>query len=575
MPRKDAPSVGDFIPKPGMATMTFSTLTRFGDNIWIWISDLAHMQGTASLEAIQKELKALPVESTKHFLQLLMLHSQFRTYIQLTDASTQRMEAALVYPEDIEAVEKCPVILASHLARPRNETSFTTDRVYPPKEHGTVGLVLSAQKEDGVGEWVPYNISDLPKAAQERQKLLDSRLEELEAQSVHTAKLWLPVISFFNSDTEVKDMIQRLAQDYYQHHQLLQAKNNFPSAINPFENGIGFASTCAAMQLFTYATQNAIAGATRWKKPKDHRPHFVHNGNIIEYGEGDVVITDKIATSLWEQVKQQNYTVVDMATFAISLCARSLEPDHSAWVYASEFIKSRGLAKMKKAVTDTIDREAGHQQKNQKEAQQSIFHLEKLWMTINQEINEQEYNPKTKKRNRRKFTYKGRFIVVKGVLTQKDLGTTDSETSMEVAWHIAPGDWLAPFLQYPNRQIANLSDRVLRYNPRTQKWEKSFGYYFFFNGHMNSKGRGCTFNRYIEPLLKECSLDGEIERERPQRTRDRFEKAMDKLVEDRLINEWYYTDHKNGYIPSKRSWIDEWLGLKVTIEIAPEKDLLP
>jgi hypothetical protein len=552
---------------------SWSTLLRIEDkdDIWIWGSMFARIQGLTAesvAELTQAGFKPLPGDPSKYEQQCLILHSQFRPFKLTIDEQDPEGGFYLAYPKDIEAIEKYPVLLTSSLTRAKDETLFRSNRIYPPKEHGTSGVVMNTEG------WYYYKISDLPIAAQESQKRLSQKLEELEAKDKFVVLAEYEPVHLFNRDVEVQKMIQQLAQDYYKHHELLQTKGNLPHAINPFDNGMALASTSSVMQLFTYATQNAIAGATRWKRPKDHRPHFSHNGNIIEYGESDTVITDEAATSLWEQVKQQNYTVVDMATFAISLCARSLEPDHSAWVYASEFIKSRGLAKMKKAITDTLDREAGHQQKNQREAQQSIFHLEKLWMTINQDIDEQEYNPKTKKRKRHKFTYKGRFIVVKGVLTQKDLGTTDSNTSMEVAWHIAPGDWLAPFLQYPNRQIANLSDRILKYDPYRQKWEKSLGYYFFFNGHMNSKGRGCTFNRYIEPLLKECSLDGEIERNRPQRTRDRFEKAMNKLVDDRLINGWYYTDHKNGYIPSKRSWIDEWLGLKVAIDIAPEKDLL-
>lgn len=531
------------------------------EGVWLWIDCTIYNFATfnyveGSIDPPPSELTIPPEVDPEYFAILISvtLRSQMRFCVRSKGKT-------LIYDSDLQVIEACPVILASTLSYPENVLKIERRSPYPPLEHGTAATVFKQA----------YHITDLPKEAQGRQKQISKMLEALPTQPIETPDGF----AYPTCPKELTNMIQQLAQDYYQHHQSLQAKNNLPRAINPFESGIALASTSSVMQLLTYATQNAIAGATRWKKDKDHRPHFSHNGHIIEYGETDTVITDEAATSLWEQVKQQNFTVVDMATFAISLCARSLEPDHSAWVYAEKFIESRGLAKMKKAVTDTVDREAGHQQKNQKDAQQSIFHLEKLWMTINQDIDEPEYNPKTKKRKKRKFTYKGRFIVIKGVLTQKDLGTTDSETSMEVAWHIAPGDWLAPFLEYPNRQIANLSDRILRYDPYRQKWEKSFGYYFFFNGHMNSKGRGCTFNRFIEPLLKECSLDGEIERGRPQRTRDRFEKAMNKLVEDRLINEWHYTDHKNGYIPSKRSWIDEWLGLKVAIEIAPEKDLLP
>jgi hypothetical protein len=542
-----------------------STFVRIGtSDIYAYNSILSTLQsGIQGPEILkQAELQEVPNSDT---LKGLMFHSQFRQIFVHIGSTPDQRDKALAYPHDIEAIEKCPVLLAF---QSKDEVQDSM-RICPPAEHGTIGIVYSGETT------YVYNISELPQDVQDRQKQLGQMLDEADKQ--HDNLKVRDYLSFhmFNKDVEVRDMIQQLAQDYYQHHKSLQKKDNPPHAVNPFEGGNASASTCTIMQLFTYATQNAIAGGTRWKKPKDHRPHFAYNGNIIEYGESDMVITDEIATSLWEQVKQQNYTVVDMATFAISLCARSLEPDHSAWVYAEKFLESRGLQKSTKLVKENIKRTAGYRPENYKETEQSIFHLEKLWMTINQEIDEQEYNPKTKKRNRRKFTYKGRFIVVKGVLTQKDLGTTDSEMSKEVAWHIAPGDWLKPFLEYPNRQIANLSDRVLGYDPKNQKWEKGLGYYFFFNGHMNSKGSGCTFNRHVDLLLKTCSLDEDIERGRPQRTRDRFEKAMNKLVEDRLIDTWYYTDHRNGYIPAKRSWIDEWLELKVTIVIAPEKDLLP
>jgi hypothetical protein len=337
----------------------YSLLARIkGDiNMWLWYSGIADSQSRRSPEEIkQANLKKLPRKQGAWLQQILMLHSQFRALITPTNHTDG--EPTYAQSKDFEALEECPVILTSTIPHPffTHETQIETYRIYPPPTHGTASIVISKEK------WYYYSLELLPEEAQERQKQLGQRIEELEAS---TKDKFTQETHIFDKDVEVKAMIQQLAQDYYQYHESLQKKNNLPHAVNPFnDNGIAPTSTCSAMQLFTYATQNAIAGGTRWKHPKGHLPYFPYNGNIIEYrGDGEV-ITDEIANSLWEQVKQQNYTVIDMAAFAISLFARSQEPDHSAWVYASKFIESRGLTKQKKAVTDEITRDAGHQQKN-------------------------------------------------------------------------------------------------------------------------------------------------------------------------------------------------------------------
>lgn len=501
MRRKDNPSVGDFIPKPSMATMTFSTLTRFGDNIWIWVSDLAHMQGIASLEAIQKKLIPLPIESTKHFLQLLMLHSQFRTYIQITDASTQRLEAALVHPEDIEAVEKCPVILASHLARPSNETSFTTDRVYPPKEHGTVGLVLSAQKEDGVGEWVPYNIPDLPKAVQERQKQLSSKLEEVEAQSVHVAKLGLPVTSFFNSDTEVKAMIQQLAQDYYNHHlqHPPEGAQMRPPTIDPsLPSGDMYTSSCFPMMAVSTGIWSGASGGKKgWKKNRGQGPQYELSSKdgasytAMEYNTTtrETAIDDALAKELWEQIDQ--YRDHDVDAFAIALAYAAKTKGQSFWVFGDDIMDHRDkVPRMQRDAPDKEKRPAGQRQDRVLPYGQSFGRLSNTWINIKQVVDEPEYDKKNRRRKQRVFTHSGRLLMVEQVWYQKEFDPDTGETisGHAIGWKIRIGEWLQTYLEFPNEQIALLSKRILNYDPHNHPWEKRLGYYFFVHGHISNKG---------------------------------------------------------------------------------------
>jgi len=59
----------------------------------------------------------------------------------------------------------------------------------------------------------------------------------------------------------------------------------------------------------------------------------------------------------------------------------------------------------------------------------------------------------------------------------------------------------------------------------------------------------------------------EVDKRYPKRTRDRFEKAMDRLKNDGIISGWKYKDTKNikGY-----KWVNKWLNWKVEA-IAPKE----
>jgi len=89
-----------------------------------------------------------------------------------------------------------------------------------------------------------------------------------------------------------------------------------------------------------------------------------------------------------------------------------------------------------------------------------------------------------------------------------------------------------------------------------------------FHGHINTHGGGGTFNREIGKMLQEISLSAE--KDNPQRTKNRFEKAMNTLVADKIIQEWCYEAEVS--LPA-RGWLATWLEQKITVHIAPTKEV--
>src|SRR5262249_11085582 len=140
----------------------------------------------------------------------------------------------------------------------------------PPPTHGSVGIVVSPEK------WDYYNLEVLPEEAQERQKRLGERLEELEKIS---RDIFTRGIHIFDKDTEVKDMIQQLAQDYYQYHQTAARapkKRAIPHTPTLFDDGFADTPSCLPIQAVIASILNAKSLSIQWKNPNDHAPFFLY-----------------------------------------------------------------------------------------------------------------------------------------------------------------------------------------------------------------------------------------------------------------------------------------------------------
>lgn len=356
-------------------------------------------------------------------------------------------------------------------------------------------------------------------------------------------------------------------------------KRRIPYTPNRFENGFAETSSCFTVQAVVACIQDAQSFCDLWKHPNDHAPYFYYekgndkmkNTALIEYmtGEKNEVFDDKTTSSLWRQV--QHFTERD-ADIILAIFAHLIHPapDGTAWFIASQFLDYRELTpRMQSDTPGGRKRRAGHRQEKIREVGESIGRLENIWLTLSQWIDEKSNSKK--KRKRTQYTHKGRLLMIEEALTQRELSEwdEDGDPGLEIAWRIRPGSWLRIFLEDPNRQVATLCQKSLQYHLTKELWEKRLSRYFMFHGHINTRGSGGVFNREIGKLLQELSL--EVNQRDPQRTRDRFEKAMNTLVKDRIIQEWHYTEEFS--LPAK-GWLATWLEQKISIYIAPTKGLV-
>jgi len=536
-------------------------------DMWMWISDETLVSITPPDGTSADDWEILPynglvpyphneTHGPLHFFVLL----QSQMLLSLLYENT-----CMTMPESITHTTKALVILGSLQDFPETTIKVRHLYPYPPKEHGTTAFVLGKEQ-------YRYYIKDLSPDAQDRQKKISQLIETLQS---------LPQEETFNvfvdSPEELRTMVQRLAEDYYQHHQSqTPRKRAIPHTPNLFEHGSSNTSSCLPIQAVIAGIQDARSVAVQWQKPEGHAPFFRYEKPkgtaIVEYktGEKTEVFDDKTTASLWRQVK--NFSDDD-ADVVLALFAQLIRPsgnDGTTWFLAAQFLDYRGIQPiMKSDVPGGKKRRAGHRQEDIKAVGDSIGRIENIWITLHQWIDETASGKK--KRKRTEFTHKGRLLMVEEAYTQRELpeGDTESDPGIEIGWRIRPGSWLRTFLESPNRQVANLCQKSLQYDPYREQWEKRLSRYFMFHGHINTHGGGGTFNREIGKMLQEVSL--EADQRKPQRTRDRFEKAMNTLVGDKIIQEWCY--EADVSLPTK-GWLPTWLEQKITIHIAPTRDII-
>lgn len=342
-----------------------------------------------------------------------------------------------------------------------------------------------------------------------------------------------------------------------------------------FNSGQALIPTCMPLQHAVNGMQNAASGADQWQQLDGKPPFYTGTSKVgstmLEYNDLDT----SLKVDVWEHIKSFTDLDIDvlLATLGQVFTGSGQRDKHGTWIYASQILDYRGIEPRMQADTPGGQkRRAGHRQEDINDITQCMRRLSNLWITVAQEIREEvpERTAKGRKKKPKKIEHsvRSRLINITGMWYQRELNNEPIPSdATPVGWHVLVGEWIDPFLEGANKQIGFLCQQALKYDPHNEKWEKRLARYFLF--HMRMNGRLGVFTREIGPLIETLSLP--IDTRFPERnTKQRFEKAMNRLVEDKQIDGWEYDEEIN--LPA-RGWLSTWLQQKIKIYFAPYKPI--
>lgn len=149
------------------------------------------------------------------------------------------------------------------------------------------------------------------------------------------------------------------------------------------------------------------------------------------------------------------------------------------------------------------------------------------------------------------------------ILEFQDLA--ESNNSDQFSFRLKPGTVLTKSI-FLGRETAFFNKNALQYNPRNHKWEKRLTRYlsWLWRISFERSRRGLK----VRSLL--VSIGMELNKNRLRITKDRFEKALNRLEQDGVIGSWRYKYlDLNSNI---NDWREKWMECMVVIH--PPKEII-
>lgn len=376
-------------------------------------------------------------------------------------------------------------------------------------------------------------------------------IQAQESRQIRDKEAWHASIA------EVATMAQQLADLYWQMEQEAErrATRRAPPDIHNIFDGDGMTQVAAMMPVQTIL-DGYSAAAKGWERDTQGIPTYrqttnEHDTAIQVRGEDPAeLLDDTRIRQLWRQVGELSDLDGDVFLAMLAQEMASMHGPDGVWISAPQILDYRGVQPIMKRDEHGGSRRAGHRQEDLMEVAHCIGRQASQWVHINSMITEDVTGKRRKVRRSRvsKLTQ-----IMEVVYQQELLSESDQGGILPIAWRYRIGTWLEPFLSGPNRKIAWLCQQTLGYDPYHETWEKRLARYFMFHLRINAKS-GATISRRIGTLLENLSLS--IDERNPERTRRRFEQALDRLVSDGVIDGWDYAKD-NPTLPA-RKWIETW-----------------
>jgi len=272
----------------------------------------------------------------------------------------------------------------------------------------------------------------------------------------------------------------------------------------------------------------------------------------LRYGDEGRTITEAEAHQLWRMAREMDDWTTDTLLSCIAQAIDYIDkgrqsPDGLVWIDTDTILGNRGLAKKTK---DGYS--AGYKAEDRARVGQSMAVLEHLWVRLSGvDYIEHPTNGKKVKKHLPKVYNEGRLLAVMAHTMQEAF----DGPGVPIAWGFTLGEPLKAFVSDPNRQVARLSLKALRYHETNERWERRLAIYCMIYMRVDAK-HGATFRRKVGQILDDIGLTAEVDQRNPERTRQRLHKAMKRLVADGILGAWDYAVEDG--LPA-RSWLKPWM----------------
>ncbi|MFJ7405969.1 MULTISPECIES: helix-turn-helix domain-containing protein [unclassified Lysinibacillus] len=248
----------------------------------------------------------------------------------------------------------------------------------------------------------------------------------------------------------------------------------------------------------------------------------------------------------------QNLTDLDVDMFD-ALCSIFLSKarytEDIIEIHFTDLLVIRGL----KPKLGGEGRRGGYEQQQKDKVLQSLTKIQSLWLELNKAtVYEKGKAVQTQLQGRT-------FLFVDHNRNEYDIAQLDKQKTFT----FTVDKVFTKYLYGSGRQIALLPIQTLHYNPYSQKWEKRLARYFSWRWRTQARKGDFLQPNKIRTLLE--AIGENVNERTPSRTRDRFEKALDQLLEDGVLSAWHY--HKwDETIANNKGWVRLWLDSTILVE---------
>jgi hypothetical protein len=289
------------------------------------------------------------------------------------------------------------------------------------------------------------------------------------------------------------------------------------------------------------------------------------------------VLAPDLSGQLWHRVRQFNDIDGDIILAMIAqLVGTPHESQGGTWITGQQILEYRGIQPKTHRKEDLPPgtlayRKAGHRYEDLEEIARGVNRIRDMHITVRTWRTSHKGAKTTDKpgkpRRKRIFQQESYLFTISDFIQQAHLSLEGDqlEEPLTVAWYYRPGTSLEGLLLGPNYRAAWLLQQALRYDPVHERWEKRLARYFTFQLRMNPDFGGATITRTIGAMIDELALP--INTSDPSKTKERFERAMNRLKENGIISSWGPEDQYQRDMESRPryNWLPWWLTYELTI----------